>query len=94
MHLDNKITIVTGGTAGTGKTTLIKFVEEGATLCFCDVNKKAPPETANELESVFSVVDVSNLQAVQDWVDKVIERFERVDILINNAGILRDGLLG
>ncbi len=92
MRLDKKIAVVTGGAAGIGKATAKIFAEQGATVCICDVNKGAGRETANELGCTFTKVDVSNRQAVQDWVDEIIEKHKRIDVLINNAGILRDGL--
>jgi 3-oxoacyl-[acyl-carrier protein] reductase len=92
MRLNKKIAIVTGGAAGIGKATAKIFIEQGAIVCICDVNEAAGQKTAEELGCTFTKVDVSDRQAVQDWVDDVIEKFERIDILINNAGILRDGV--
>ena len=92
MRLDGKVALITGGAAGIGKATAKVFVEQGATVCICDVNEKVGTKTANELGCVFSKVDVADRQAVQDWVDEVVEKYGRIDILINNAGILKDGL--
>jgi len=92
MRLDKKIAVITGGAAGIGKATAKVFVEQGATVCICDVNGEAGTKTANELGCNFSKVDVADRQAVQEWVDEVVEKYGRIDILINNAGILRDGL--
>ena len=92
MRLKDKVALITGGAAGIGKAAAKKFVEEGATLCICDVNEQTGLETAGELGCEFAIVDVSDRQAVQEWVDKLAAQFEQVDILINNAGILRDGL--
>ena len=92
MRLVKKIAVVTGGAAGIGKATVKLFVEQGATVCICDVNEETGRDTAQELGCTFTKVDVSDRQAVQEWVDEIIEKFERIDILINNAGILRDGV--
>jgi 3-oxoacyl-[acyl-carrier protein] reductase len=92
MRLNKKIAVVTGGAAGIGKATAKYLVEQGASVCICDVNEDAGTETANELGCAFTKVDVSDRQAVQDWVDEIAEKFGRIDILINNAGILRDGV--
>jgi 3-oxoacyl-[acyl-carrier protein] reductase len=92
MRLKEKVALITGGAAGIGKATAKVFVEHGATVCICDVNDKVGLETAEELGCAFSKVDVSNRQAVQNWVDDVAREVDSIDILINNAGILRDGL--
>ena len=92
MKLKDKIALISGGAIGIGKATAKVFIEQGAVVCLCDVNEKVGRETADELGCVFTKVDVSDRQAVQVWVDQVFEQFNRVDILINNAGILRDGI--
>jgi 3-oxoacyl-[acyl-carrier protein] reductase len=93
MRLKEKVALITGGAAGIGKATAKVFVEQGATVCICDVNEKVGLEMAKELACTFSKVDVSNRQAVQDWVNEIAGKFGRIDILINNAGILRDSQL-
>jgi 3-oxoacyl-[acyl-carrier protein] reductase len=92
MRLKGKVALITGGAAGIGKATVKIFIQQGATVWFCDVNEEAGLATAQELDCLFSKVDVSNRQAVQKWVDEVLAKLGRIDILINNAGILRDGL--
>jgi 3-oxoacyl-[acyl-carrier protein] reductase len=93
MRLKDKVALITGGAAGIGKATAKVFIEQGASVSICDVNEKDGEETAEDLGCRFSKVDVSNRQAVQDWVDEIAEQFGRIDILINNAGILRDAQL-
>lgn len=95
MRLQDRIALVTGGAAGIGKATAQRFVEEGATVIICDVNQEAGEAAAEELgpKVTFYQVDVTNRQAVQAWVEAVVEQHGRVDILINNAGVLRDNLL-
>ncbi len=92
MRLEGKVALITGGAAGIGKATAKVFIDHGASVCLCDINEKVGVETAQELGCTFSKVDVSDRQAVQNWVDEVVENYGRIDILINNAGILRDGL--
>ena len=86
--------LITGGAAGIGKATAIKFASEGAKVVLCDVDQEAGDALARELGNgaVFYKVDVTNRDAVQEWVDDVVDRFGRVDVLVNNAGITRDGL--
>ena len=92
MRLKNKVALITGGAAGIGRATAKVFIDQGAVVCLCDVNEKTGLETADELGCVFSKVDVSDRHAVQAWVDQLFRQFNRIDILINNAGILRDGI--
>jgi 3-oxoacyl-[acyl-carrier protein] reductase len=94
MRLNEKVCLITGGAAGIGKATAQKFLEEGATVIICDVNEKQGKAAVEELGGnvTFYQVDVTNREAVQAWVDDVIAKFGRVDVLVNNAGITRDGL--
>ncbi len=95
MRLKNKVALVTGGAAGIGKATALRFAEEGAKVVICDVNEEAGKALLAELgpESRFYKVNVADRQEAQAWVDDVVAHYGRVDVLINNAGILRDGLL-
>ena len=95
MRLEDRVALVTGGAAGIGKTTAERFIEEGATVVLCDVNEEAGVATAEELgeKAEFYQVDVTDRQAVQRWVDGVVEKYGRLDVLVNNAGILRDNQL-
>ncbi len=94
MRLKDKVTLVTGGAAGIGKATALRFAEEGAKVVICDVNEEAGNALLAELgpESRFYRVNVADRQEAQAWVDDVVAHYGRVDVLINNAGILRDGL--
>lgn len=95
MRMKDKVTLVTGGAAGIGKATAQRFIEEGAQVMFCDVNQKAGEGTAQELgpRAQFRTVDVTDRQAVQAWVDDVVDTCGRVDVLVNNAGVMRDNML-
>lgn len=92
MRLKDKVCLVTGGAAGIGKATAERFAEEGAKVIICDLVDDAGQQVAESLGGEFYNVDVSDRQAVQDWIDAVIRKYGRVDVLINNAGLLRDGL--
>jgi 3-oxoacyl-[acyl-carrier protein] reductase len=95
MRLKDKVALITGGAAGIGKATAHRFIEEGAQVVICDVNQEAGEAAVEELgpQAVFYKVDVTDRQAVQEWVDGVVERYGRVDVLVNNAGVLRDNML-
>lgn len=95
MRLKDKIALITGGAAGIGKATAERFVEEGAKVFICDVNPKAGEDTVKDLgqQVLFNKVDVTDRNEVGVWVDTILKDYGRIDVLVNNAGILRDGLL-
>jgi 3-oxoacyl-[acyl-carrier protein] reductase len=92
MRLNEKVALITGGAAGIGKATAKVFHDEGAVVCICDVNGDVGRATADKLGCNFAEVDVTNRKSVQKWADDQIEKYSKIDILINNAGILRDDL--
>ncbi len=76
----------------------MKLAGQGAKIVICDVNenelKNAQKDIAKlGVEVMMSVVDVSSFQQVTEFINNVLDKFERIDILINNAGITRDKLL-
>jgi 3-oxoacyl-[acyl-carrier protein] reductase len=95
MRLNGRIALVTGGAAGIGKATAQKFAAEGATVVICDLNEEVGQATAGELgaDAAFYKLNVADRAAVQEWVDAVVARYGRIDVLVNNAGIVRDGQL-
>jgi len=95
MRLKDRVALITGGAAGIGRATAERFIEEGARVVICDVNQAAGEAMVRELGPgvAFYHVDVTDRQAVQAWVDDVVEEYGRVDVLVNNAGILRDNQL-
>lgn len=95
MRYKDKVVLVTGGAAGIGKATAERFAEEGATVVICDLNEEAGQAVAKKLGggSKFYKVNTANREDVQAWVDDVIANFGKIDVLVNNAGIVRDGQL-
>jgi len=94
MRLKDKVTLITGGAAGIGKATAQRFHEEGAVVVICDVKEDLGQAVADELGlAAFYKVNVADRQDVQRWIDDVLARFGRIDVLVNNAGVLRDGRL-
>jgi 3-oxoacyl-[acyl-carrier protein] reductase len=73
----------------------LRFAEEGAQVVICDVNEAAGKETVDELGdgAAFYKVNVTSREEVQKWIDDVVARYGRIDALVNNAGVLRDGQL-
>ena len=95
MRLHDKVALITGGAAGIGRATALRFAEQGAKVVICDIKQEAGEALASELGSPASFynVNVADRTAVQGWVDDVKANYGRVDILVNNAGVLRDNLL-
>ncbi len=87
--------MVTGGAAGIGRVTAECFAEEGASVAICDVNPEAGQSAAKALgpEASFEKVDVSDAASVLNWVKSVSDKYGQIDVLVNNAGITRDGLI-
>jgi 3-oxoacyl-[acyl-carrier protein] reductase len=86
--LRGKVIIVTGGAAGIGKATAQRFAQEGCRVASWDV-KGAEPEEGG----IFQKVDVTSTASVEGAVEEVLSRWGGVHVLVNNAGILRDGQL-
>lgn len=91
MQLKDKVAIVTGGASGIGKETVKLFVKEGARVTIADFSD-AGEELAKELreggaEVLFVKVDVRDEAQVAAMVDKTVEKFGRLDIMVANAGI-------
>src|ERR1700756_2018524 len=86
--LRDKVVIVTGAAAGIGKATARRFAGEGCRVASWDV-KEGPAEEGG----IFQKVDTGNSAAVDAAVREVVRRWGAVHVLVNNAGILRDGQL-
>ena len=85
-RLANKIAIVTGGASWMGEMMVKRFVEEGATVIAADINEANLEKIKGEHITAVKL-DVSSDESWKQAIDTVIEKFGRIDILINNAGI-------
>ena len=97
-RLKDKVAIITGGASGIGLATSRRFLEEGARLALWDIDAKkgrsiAEGFSAEGFEVLFIRVDVADPEAANAAAKQVFERYGRIDILINNAGITRDSTL-
>ncbi len=97
MGLENKVAIVTGAARGIGKAIARKLSQDGAAVVICDLLEEVSA-TAEELRSAGAKVlplqvDITDLEAVNSMVQTTIDELGSVDILCNNAGIVRDALL-
>ena len=87
MRLPDKCALITGGAAGIGEATARLFAKEGARVLVADRDKSAAEAVAASLDGAAHVrADVSDSSDVKAMVDFAVERFGRIDILINNAG--------
>ncbi|NJD60849.1 MAG: short-chain dehydrogenase [Anaerolineales bacterium] len=91
MRLENKIALVTGGTSGIGKTTVELFCNEGAKVAFTGRRKELGERVAEQTGAFFIQADHRQMQGCQQAVQATMEKFGRIDILFNNAGIVVSG---
>ena len=87
MRLKNKIAIVTGGGSGFGAGIVKKFIQEGAKVVVADINLESAKKVAMDTGGFAIEVDVSNSLSFKNLVDKTLEKFEKIEIMVNNAGI-------
>jgi 3-oxoacyl-[acyl-carrier protein] reductase len=96
--LRGKVVIVTGGAAGIGRATALRFAEEGARVVVWDVSEAGREDLLAEIraaggEGTFHRVDVADGAAVEAAMAEAAAGFGRIDVLVNNAGIVRDAQL-
>ncbi|KER09573.1 MAG: 3-oxoacyl-ACP synthase [[Candidatus Thermochlorobacteriaceae] bacterium GBChlB] len=97
-RLKNKVAVITGGAQGIGKATAEKFADEGASVALWDLSREKAEVVVKDLiaknvTAAFFDTNVADYASVETAAKKTIERFGRIDILINNAGITRDATL-
>ncbi len=96
--LSGKVAVVTGSARGIGKAICEKLASEGAAVVVVDINAEAVEATASEfrskgIDSIGVAANVAKFEDAEKAVAKVIEKYGHLDILANNAGITRDGLM-
>ena len=98
--MNNKIVLITGSSQGIGKTIALKFASLGASIALNDIpsQEEKLKETKKEIENEggtaeYFLSDVSKYEDVEKMIDKIKEKFGKIDVLVNNAGICLDKTL-
>jgi NAD(P)-dependent dehydrogenase (short-subunit alcohol dehydrogenase family) len=91
--LQNQVTLITGAGRGIGRASALRFAREGAKVVICARTRRAIDQVATEIEIsggtvLARVADISKPEAVRGLVRAATHRFGRIDVLVNNAGIL------
>jgi len=98
MRFENQVAVVTGAGRGIGHAIALRLANEGARIAAVSRSEANAQRTADEINASRAdaakayAVDVADHVAVQQTAARILEEFGRVDILINNAGVTRDGL--
>ncbi|MCH8100069.1 MAG: SDR family oxidoreductase [Proteobacteria bacterium] len=92
MRLKGKVALITGGTSGIGSATAIRFAAEGAAVAITGRNTERGEQVvrdiiANDGEALFIESDVRSAADCRRAVDQTLERFGKIDVLFNNAGV-------
>jgi len=91
-RVEGKVALISGASKGIGKASAMRLAEEGATVVLADIDEKSGKTAAEEInaaggEAVFMSLDVTSESNWQQVISQTIEKFSRLDVLVNNAGI-------
>jgi len=92
MRLEGKVALITGGTSGIGSATAIRFANEGAAVAITGRNAERGEQVVQEIvanggDAIFIRSDVRSAEDCRHAVDQTLERFGKIDVLFNNAGV-------
>lgn len=98
FELNSKCVVVTGAARGLGQAIAIKFAQAGANLALCDLQEDWLSETLEKVKSLGSRaetygINVADVESVTEGIKAIESDFGQIDVLVNNAGITKDGLL-
>ena len=86
LDLSGRVAIVTGGGRGVGRGIAIRLLETGADVVICGRKEPEEPPRAGGKEALFAPADVREVEQIERVVEFTLERFARLDVLVNNAG--------
>ena len=91
-RLENKIVFITGGNSGIGKASALEAAKEGATVVVADLPGSKHDQVIHDIEALgakclFVPIDVANVDSVKQAINTTVEKFGRLDVAFNNAGI-------
>ena len=97
-RLVGKVAIITGGAAGIGKASVLRFLEEGAKVVIADIDSNAAEQTLHEAKAISPDVigiktDLTNEESVRNMVEETLEYFGTIDVLFNSASLHHVGML-
>src|SRR4051812_18349755 len=92
-RFEGKVCLVTGGGSGIGKASCIQFAREGGKVVVADLNEDSGRQTVQEIggaggEAVFSRCDVGKREDVRAAVQTAVERWGKIDVLVNDAAMM------
>jgi NAD(P)-dependent dehydrogenase (short-subunit alcohol dehydrogenase family) len=90
FSLRDRVTVVTGGGQSLGLAICRSLRRAGAQMVIAEVNDQTGPDAAEELEGTFVHTDVTDPASVRDMVEMVLDEHGRIDVLVNNAGIVHN----
>ena len=96
---ERKVAFITGGSRGIGKEVALKFADNGYNIVINYVSDKTDTKglekefTKRGVEALIIKADVTNTEQIENLVNEVIEKFGKIDVLVNNAGVTKDNLL-
>lgn len=99
MRFKDKVAVITGGAQGIGKAIAEGFAQEGASVIISDIDRSTASQTAEFLSKKYNcnslsvASDVSRLSQTDELVKKTLDKYGKIDVFINNAGITKDNLL-
>ncbi|MER5520671.1 SDR family oxidoreductase [Streptomyces sp. NPDC002763] len=89
-HTDERVAVVTGAGQGIGRAIAVALAARGVRVVVTDRNTETGTAVAKEVGGDFLPLDVSDPRAVAETADEVVRRFDRVDVLVNNAGVAHE----
>lgn len=92
MKLKDKVAVITGAGKGIGKATSLLFAKEGASVVVTDIDEENGRKTLDEIKTesgdgIFIPLDVTKEEDWENVVNKTLEKYDKIDILFNNAGL-------